>query len=292
MNRALFVRTCAGAATLLGATASVPPGATTRRSLWVWQTPLSQAGAVATFAARNAFAVLFLSVAKDDRPALESGEGAAGRALRALRAGRMLYAVAGDPSWVEHGRAELPETMQNLLGAQRSSALFDGFALDIEPHTLPDWKDGSRKDELAENYVRLLGLIRAAAAALGLPVLATVHPTYAKYSPGTSGRSLLQRAAAAVDATDLMAYRNAESTLDSFGGESMQQLAALGKPWWLGVSTHSDSPPGTSYATQPAGTFFPAIDRTAADLAQTYGSSFAGIAVEDYRNTRALLGGG
>jgi hypothetical protein len=99
----------------------------------------------------------------------------------------------------------------------------------------------------------------------------------------------LQRAARAVDATDLMAYRNAESTLESFGGAAMDQLAAVGKPWWLGVSTHSGSPAGTSYATLPPAQFFPGIDATSADLAKRYGSSFAGISVEDYRNTVALV---
>jgi len=128
---------------------------------------------------------------------------------------------------------------------------------------------------------------------LGLPVLATVHPTYAKYrSPAANGATLLQAASRAVDATDLMAYRNAENTLESFGGAAMEQLAALAKPWWLGVSTHTGSPAGTSFATQPANRFFPDIDAMAAEVAQRYGGAFAGIAVEDYRNTVALLGQG
>jgi hypothetical protein len=291
MDRTTFLCATAG----LFAAATLPVAAQTpseKRSLWIWQTPLSQSAGIVAFAAANDFGTLFLSVAKEDRSALEAGDASAAAALRSLRAtGRTLYLTAGDPAWVEKSRSEVPTTIRKLLERNRDKSLFDGLALDIEPHTLPDWKDGSNKDTLAHNYIALLALIRSKAAAQGVPVLATVHPTYAKYNPpGAYAASLLQRAAGAVDSTDLMAYRNAEATLESFGGEAMQQLGALGKPWWLGVSTHTNSPAGTSYASLPAKSFFPSIDQTAADLAKRYGTSFAGIAVEDYRNTRTLLG--
>jgi hypothetical protein len=291
MDRSSFLCATAG----LIAAAALPVAAQTapaKRSLWIWQTPLSESAGIAAFAAANKFDTLFLSVPKEDRGALEAGDASASSALKTLRsAGRTLYLTAGDPAWVEKSRSEVPTTIRKLLEANRDKNLFDGLALDIEPHTLPDWKDGSNKDTLAHNYIALLALIRAQAVAQNVPVLATVHPTYAKYNPpGAYAASLLQRAARAVDATDLMAYRNAEATLESFGGEAMQQLGTVGKPWWLGVSTHTNSPAGTSYASLPANSFFPSIDRTAADLAKRYGTSFQGIAVEDYRNTRTLLG--
>jgi hypothetical protein len=87
-----------------------------------------------------------------------------------------------------------------------------------------------------------------------------------------------------------MAYRNAEDTLESFGGGAMEQLAALAKPWWLGVSTHAGAPPGTSYTTLPARSIFRDIDEAAAELVQRYGKSFQGVSVEDYRSAAALLG--
>jgi hypothetical protein len=258
----------------------------------VWRTALAQAGSVASFAQRHGFRTLFLSVTSAERNALVAGDAASLQAMRVLKgADRLVYGVAGDPSWVKRGRGEPPESAQELLGAHRQHGVFDGLALDVEPHTLPEWKDGTEQAQLARNYLQALGVIRSAAAELDLPVLATVHPTYAKYSPrAANGATLLQAAARAVDATDLMAYRNAETTLESFGGAAMEQLAALANPWWLGVSTQTGSPAGTSYASLPANRFLPDIEAAAVEVAQRYGGGFAGISVEDYRSTLALLG--
>jgi hypothetical protein len=261
-----------------------------KRSLWVWQTSVADAGSVAEFARANGFGTLFLSV-KADRSALAAGDASALAGLTSLgAAGLTVYGVAGDPEWVKKERSDIPKSVNELLDIHASHGVFSGIALDIEPHTLPEWQDDSRKAAIAANFINVLARIRTAAAAAHLPVLATVHPTYAKYSPpGTGEGTLLQAAARAVDATDLTAYRNAESTLERFGSASMAQLAGVGKPWWLGVSTHSNAPAGTSYATLPASQFFPDIDATSAKLTKRYGVSFAGIAVEDYRNTVALL---
>lgn len=292
MNRAYFIGMTAGCIASAGVGVSLTQGTGGKRSLWIWRTPLAEAGDIAAFAQRNHFYTLFLSVSLEDRSALEAGDANALDALRALkRAGLVVYGVAGDAAWVERHRTEPPAGVQKLLDVHRVHGIFDGLALDIEPHTLAGWKDGSQKDTLAANYLQLLVLIHSAAVALSLPALATVHPTYAKYSPpAANGETLLQSAARAVDATDLMAYRNAENALESFGGAAMGQLAALAKPWWLGVSTHAESAPGTSYATLPAAQFFPSIDATAATLERRYGRSFAGISVENYRNTLTLLG--
>ncbi len=292
MNRAQFVGTASAFALASGA--STARAATPSRSLWVWRTALAEASSVASFAQRNRFRSIFLSVTSAERSALAAGDAASLDAMHLLKGGeRSVYAVAGDPSWVKHERSEPPDSVRDLLGARRQHGVFDGIALDVEPHTLSEWKNGSEQTELAKNYLQALGVIRSAAAELALPVLATVHPTYAKYSPpAANGATLLQAVGRAVDATDLMAYRNSENTLESFGGVAMEQLAALAKPWWLGVITHTGAPAGTSYATLPANQFFPNIDATAAEVAQRYGGAFAGISVEDYRNTLALLGQG
>ena len=292
MNRAQFVSTASAFALASGA--STARGATPSRSLWVWRTALAEAGTVASFVQRNRFRLIFLSVTSAERSALAAGDVASLDAIRVLKGDeRLVYAVAGDPSWVKHERSEPPDSVRELLEAHRRHRVFDGLALDVEPHTLPEWNDDAEQVEVAENYLQALGVIRSAAAALDLPVLATVHPTYAKYRPpAADGATLLQAASRAVDATDLMAYRNSEETLESFGGAAMDQLAALAKPWWLGVSTHTGSPAGTSYATLPASRFFPDVDATAAEVARRYGGAFAGISVEDYRNTLVLLGQG
>jgi hypothetical protein len=292
MNRARFLSTASAFALASGAYTA--HAATATRSLWVWRTALTEANSVASFAQRYGFHLILLSVTATERRALAAGDTASLNALRLLKGSEhSIYGVAGDPSWVKHARSEPPESVRDLLDVHRQYGLFDGLALDVEPHTLPEWKDGTQQTELAKNYLQTLGEIRSTAAELGLPVLATVHPTYAKYSaPAANGTTLLQAAGRAVDATDLMAYRNAENTLESFAGAAMEQLAALAKPWWLGVSTHTGSPAGTSYATLSPSRFLPDIDATAAEVAQRYGGAFAGISVEDYRDTLALLGHG
>jgi hypothetical protein len=290
MNRAHFIGVSAA---LLAATplrARTQSGVS-RRSLWVWHTPLDRADSVVRFAQRNSFGTIYLSLSAEERSAVDAGDADAQRSLEALRNAHLkTYAVAGDPSWVKRSRDEPPKTMQLLLNVQRKHGAFSGLALDLEPHTLPEWKDENQRPALIENYLEILKLARDSAAAAGLPVLATVHPTYTKYSAQGGGGTLLERAAQIVDETDLMAYRNALDKLESFGGSAMKQLAATAKPWWLGVSTHADAPSGTSYATVPSAQFFPDIDATSAFVKKYYGGDFRGISVEDYQNTAALLG--
>jgi hypothetical protein len=292
MDRARFIGTTAGFLAV-GGRIGAAAAATGSRSLWVWRTPLAQAGALATFAQQNHFATLLLSIPSPDRSAVEAGDPRALGALRTLKnAGLVVYCTAGDPSWVKRSRTEPPTTVHKLLAAHKAYGVFEGVALDVEPHTLPEWKDGSRKDTLAANCIAVLGLIRSAASRLDLPVLATVHPTYAKYSPpSANGQTFLQAAAQAVDATALMAYRNSEEKLQSFAAPALEQLAGAGKSWWLGVSTHANKGPDESYASLPAAQFFPDIDATAADLEKRYGHGFQGIAVEDYRDTATLING-
>ena len=291
MDRARFIGTTAGFVFASAGRFSAAAGASANRSLWVWRTPLAEASDLAAFARQYRFGTVFLSLQAADRDALEAGNETGLQALRVLKdANLAVHCVAGDPSWVKRSRPQAPESVRKLLDAHAAHGILDGIALDLEPHTLPEWKDDDERPALARTYVELLALIRSAAAARGLPVLATVHPTYAKYpAPAGDGGTLLQSAARSVDATDLMAYRNAAATLESFGGAAMTQLAEVAKPWWLGVSTHANSPAGTSYATLPRANFFPAVDATSVDIAKLYGSGFQGISVEDYRNTKALL---
>jgi len=294
MDRARFIGTTAGFLVAGRITVAAAAAATGSRSLWVWRTPLAETGALATFAQQNHFATLFLSIPAADRSALEKDDPTALRALRALKsAGLAIYCTAGDPSWVKRSRTEPPTSVHKLLAAHKAHGVFEGVALDVEPHTLPEWKDGSQKDTLAANSIALFGLIRSAASRLDLPVLATVHPTYAKYSPpSANGQTFLQAVAQAVDATALMAYRNSEEKLQSFAGPALEQLAGGGKSWWIGVSTHANKGPDESYASLPPAQFFPDIDATAADLEKRYGHGFQCIAVEDYRDTANLLNAG
>jgi hypothetical protein len=292
MNRSQF---CIATAALVAGTAGDGQAAGERssgRALWVWHTALGESSAVAAFAAANAFGRVFFSIPRDDRAAVAAGDpGTLGALAVFRRQNILLYGVAGDPAWVKRKRTEPPSSVGELLTAHRRHGVFDGIALDVEPHTLPEWKAGTDKTALGQGLIDVLEIIGRAAKAHALPVVATVHPTYAKVPLAASSQTLLQGAARAVDASVLMAYRNAPNTLASFGGPAMEQLAQTNTSWWLGVSTHTDAPAGTSYASLPARAFFPAIDATAADLRRRYGDSFAGIAVEDYRNTTALLNG-
>src|SRR5580704_14261237 len=111
MNRAQFV----GAASAIAlASGSYPArSATLSRSLWVWRTPLAEANSLASFAQRNQFRSIFLSVTSAERTALAEGDVASLAAVRSLgRDERSVYAVAGDPSWVKHGHADPPDSVR------------------------------------------------------------------------------------------------------------------------------------------------------------------------------------
>jgi hypothetical protein len=256
------------------------------KSLWIWRTPLSASAEAAEIVRRYNFHTVFYSIPPTERPALFEGGKAETGAIRALRAaGVRFYAVAGDPAWTRRG-AEVPRAVQNLLAFQERSGLLDGLCLDIEPQALPEWKAGERQGAI-DGYLAVLGTISRAARSTKLSLAAAVAPFFVN-QPGRSG-SMLDDAAALVDETVMMAYRNTPDAALHVSRKALAQLDSAGHPWWFGVSTYQKAKePDVSYA----GTTFDRFSAAMVELDErlsTGHQGYRGIAINDYPSLAAIL---
>ena len=110
------------------------------------------------------------------------------------------------------------------LNAFQDAARDGGFAalhLDVEPHVLPGWKDGTRKPALARGLVELVRAVRERTA---LPVHVDVPTWYEKIPCGEA--DLFH---ALLDAASGAAIMNYRTSLDGFVRGAETELAAAAK---------------------------------------------------------------
>ncbi|MFA5240786.1 MAG: hypothetical protein WC029_02795 [Sulfuricella sp.] len=258
------------------------------KSLWVWRTPLSEADPVVALLRQFNFRSVFYSIPPGERAQLFAGGKKQSAAIHACRAaGIAFYAVAGDPGWSRRGW-QIPGAVAELLDFQQRSQLFDGLCLDIEPHTLPEWKTGAR-EQLIHGYLDMLGNIRQASQSMKLPLIAAVVPFHANIAaPDEAGKSMLESAAGKLDAVVMMAYRRAPGASLRIAAKALGQLDALKKPWWFGVTTHRGASEAISHAGATFGQFSAALLELDARL-ETHAPLYRGIAINDYPSLPAIL---
>lgn len=258
------------------------------KSLWVWRTPLSESGEVMALLRKYRFRSVFYSIPPGERAQLFAGGKKQTAVIQACReSGIAFYAVSGDPAWSRRG-GQIPRAVDELLDFQQRSHLFDGLCLDIEPHALPEWKTGAR--ELAiQGYLDLLGNIRRASQRIGLPLAAAVVPFFSGIAaPGETGKSVLESAAGHLDAAVMMAYRSSPGEGLRIAAKAIDQLDAMKKPWWFGVTTNRKANEKISYARATFDHFGAALLEIDARLGS--GSPFyRGIAINDYPSLTSIL---
>jgi hypothetical protein len=87
-----------------------------------------------------------VSLSRSARTRLFAGDEGLANAIRSLSAaGLEVWALAGDPGWLEQP-TQIPEPLQELIKIQEARALFHGLHLDVEPQADPRWRlgDGPR----------------------------------------------------------------------------------------------------------------------------------------------------
>ncbi len=248
------------------------------KSLWVWKTPLARAPEAAAFARRQGFGTVFYSVPPSERG--DASKVASG--LGDFRDnGIRLYAVAGSPDWVR--QPELPPSLAALIDSGGKWGI-DGLCLDVEPHTLPAWRES--RAELMAGYVAFMARAAERAKAAGLSLCAATVPAYSNQSADEKG-TVMERVAKLSQSTALMAYRSDPEQALKVARRSLEQLEGCKRPWWFGVTAKRDAPAEISYGRVSPATFKNALVSLDAGLRGRPG--YLGIAVNDYLSLRELL---
>jgi hypothetical protein len=284
---ATLVSTAPAAAAAPGAgtvttTGAAVPGA---RAMWVWDT--STPAATVDLAVKAGIDQLFVAVP----PNLASSSQLPNiKALsdRARAAGIRVDALGGDPGWVDNPTWVLTY----WLKPAKSSGLFTGIHIDVEPYSTPAWT--TDQAAVVSRYLTLLDKLKANAGTYPIEAdipfwFNTIPAVAATGASSTLDREIIKRAAGVT----VMSYRSAatgtDGTLD-VAGPALAAGAALGKPVRLGQETN--------YLGASAGdvkqTFY-GWTRTAmeAQLAQvTAGASayrtYAGLAIHDATGYAAM----
>lgn len=258
------------------------------KSLWVWRTPLSGSDEVMALLRQFNFRSVFYSIQPDERAKLFAGGKQQTAAIQSCReAGIAFYAVSGDPAWSKRG-GKIPVAVDELLNFQQRTQRFDGLCLDIEPHALPEWKSDKR-EQIIHGYFDVLDKIREASLDVGLPLAAAVVPFFAAITaPGKEGKSVLESAAARLDAAVMMAYRSSPDEGLRISAKALDQLDAMKKAWWFGVTTYRGAREDISYAGASFEHFDTALREIDAKLASR-SAFYRGIAINDYPSLTSIL---
>lgn len=231
------------------------------KAAWVWRIDLPGLPRLGDFAAVHGISRLALAFREPEREALLGGASSALRdGVQALRSrGIAVVALTGDPEWPRRPRL-MPRSLATLIEIQRRHRVFDGLHLDVEPHSLADWRaGGAARTALMVGMIGFVETVRRAAP--GWPLEAAVHPQYARLTlPSAAG--FMQELIARTDAVALMAYRDDPARQLRFAGPSIDIFERARKPWRLGVLVHADKEKGVSYWGRGRG----AVLAAAADL--------------------------
>ncbi|GGK34542.1 hypothetical protein GCM10010124_28970 [Pilimelia terevasa] len=255
---------------------STAPAAAGTRAMWLWSD--APAGEVVDWAVAAGVRDVFVSVT--GRPA--GAELARLRALADLAgtADVRLYALGGDPGWVDDRRGAL-----GWLRAAAGTGLFAGYHVDVEPYLLPEWS--TDREGVAARYLSLLAALQREAA---LPLEADVPFWWGEVS--VAGRNLAAETLRRVDAATVMSYRNTATGPNSMwdvGGDLLAHGARAGKPVRLAAETGPTAGCGhCSFAGRPAADLDATLAAVDAAALAAPAPAFAGIAVHHYDAWRRL----
>ena len=215
-----------------GSTTVTASVANDTRAMWVWDT--STPTATVDLAVSAGIDQLFVAVppnltTSSQLPAIKS------LADRAKAAGIRVDALGGDPGWVDN-----PSWVVTYwLKPAKSSGLFTGIHVDVEPYSTPAWT--SNQPTVVSKYLTLLDKLKANAGTspieADIPFWFNTIPATASGGASSSlDREIMKRTAGVT----VMSYRNTatgpDGTLD-IAAAALAAGVALGKPVRLGQET-------------------------------------------------------
>ncbi|WP_374969576.1 hypothetical protein [Terrabacter sp. BE26] len=202
------------------------------RAMWVWDTSTPQR--TVDLAVGTGIGQLFVAVPPNLGTSSRLADITA-LSQRARAAAIRVDALGGDPTWVDNGSW----VVTHWLTPVKSSGLFTGIHIDVEPYSLPAW--ATTQSTVVASYLTLLDQLKAGAGAC--PVEADIPFWFGTVAAGSStgaastlDREIMKRTAGVT----VMAYRNTATGADGTLDIASTALAAgdsVGKPVRLGQET-------------------------------------------------------
>ncbi|GEK17035.1 hypothetical protein [Cellulomonas persica] len=269
---------------------------TATQSMWAWDNPVPPSqdargrgyapaapGPLAAFADEQGLTRVHLAApwAADEGPVgAWFAEAAAALGARHLA----VDALGGDPGWLDE-----PALAATWAGAALRSAdgRLDGIQLDVEPWTLPGWRDD--RDDGVRRWLAVLDATRAVVpSALTLGADA---PWWLVNVPAPDeGGSVLDAVLRRVDRVVVVAFSDhadGDDGIVALARPSVETARAAGVPWTIGVETDTpDVAGGAQYTFHDEGAAV--LEREADRVARAFGAPGC-VCVEHHRAWRALL---
>ncbi len=213
---------------------------------WLWHRDVLADGGEGALNAARAAGIdrIYLYVGPDGADLSGApGDALAAFTTRAARAGVAVWALLGEPEWLEGGDG-LARSVSALGAFQaRAGQPFQGLKLDLEPHARPGWAEPAGRARLTARYLELLDTARQA-----WPGALWVDGPAQLFRSDQDG--LLAALVARVDGLTAMCYAD---TGDGVAQLADQALAAWPKALEIGVDLSPASPRGETLAGWPAG---------------------------------------
>ena len=252
------------------------------RAMWLWN--WTDNAAVISFARANQVTEIFAYVAPGfTNPSTIPPQWSipewpliADLVARARAASVQIDALGGDPSWVQQ-----PAVAAAWATEVKSSGLFAGAHLDLEPWQLAAWTT-DQPGTIAQTVVAV-ATVRAGLA--GLPLELSLPWWLYQYTTA-NGTTLDLALLAYCDSAAIITFFDTAAQIESFGAREQGDAASLSKPARLAVETNNVQPPWLTLAGTSAAAFALVLSHVDAANAATPG--YLGVAVEDYTGWRAL----
>ncbi|MED5018026.1 hypothetical protein P9847_12005 [Paenibacillus chibensis] len=261
------------------------------KATWVWQTELIEDGGekLLDFARQQGINLIYLQINRDLPNATYETF-----IQHAHEGGVAVHALGGDPGWALSVHKDrllgLADWTMNYNASVPADNRFDGIHLDIEPYVLPQWEtdQGEVISSWMNNMQAFLDRAKGKGLELGLDI-----PFWFDSYVTPEGGGLNEWLMTAFDQVTVLAYRNvvdSDHGIVSLSQDELKLADKLGKRLLIGVNTKEM--PGESHTTF-YGRSKEQMNESLSDLTGQLSaySSFAGIAVHDFRNWENMPGG-
>ncbi|WP_223067396.1 hypothetical protein [Paenibacillus caui] len=256
------------------------------RATWVWDASLirSEPREIISFVSEHHVDVIYLQISRK----LEISDYQAFIKLATAKNIKIM-ALDGDPEWIKPERCGQTDTLFEWLRSyQQASAKDERFSeihLDIEPYRLDEWN--KNKSKVIASWQSTVQYTTDQARSLNLPLSADLPFWLDQYRTADGKQTLSSWMIGKLDSVTIMSYRNSASGIYNAAAGELREAADLGKTIRLAVETNrSNEGAFISFYGKDAAVMERELGRLE-QLAGSY-SSFAGIAVHDYKGWKAL----
>ncbi|MWV42356.1 hypothetical protein GRF59_01820 [Paenibacillus sp. HJL G12] len=260
------------------------------KATWVWQTEMIEDGGVKLldFAQQEGINLIYLQINRDLPNATYETF-----IQHAHEEKIAVHALGGDPGWALEEHRErmlgLADWTINYNASVPEENRFDGIHLDIEPYVLPQWEtDQSAVITSWENNLKaFLDKTSGSSLELGIDI-----PFWFDQTLTSEGGSLNEWLMNSYDHVTVLAYRNevdSEHGIITLSQDELELADRLGKQVLVAVNTKEM--PGEAYTSfygRGKEQMDESLNRLSGQLSSY--SSFAGLAVHDFRNWENMPG--